>query len=267
MRSMLFVPGDRPERFEKACASGADGVIVDLEDAVAPQAKAEARERLAQWLSPQRDVFVRINAPRSPWFEADLRLVRLPGVRGVVLPKAERVEDIEEVAAASASGRVLPLIETALGVHLAVALAAARGVDRLLFGTIDFQLDMRIGGDDLELLHFRSHLVLASRLAGLPPPVDGVCKALDDPERLVRETRRARALGFGGKLVIHPRQVAVVNAAFAPTAEEIAWARRVLSASASAQGAAMQLDGQMVDRPVLLEAQRILSQVNQGEGA
>jgi citrate lyase subunit beta/citryl-CoA lyase len=264
MRSFLFVPGDRAERFDKAVASGADAVIVDLEDAVAPQSKATARAALADWLAPHRAVLIRVNAPGTPWFDADMALVGLPGVRGVVLPKAERVHDIETAAQACATGVVLPLIETALGMHNVAALASTPGVQRLVFGTVDFQLDLRIRGDGLELLAFRSQLVMVSRVAGLQAPVDGVCLTLDDEEQLQRDALRARALGFGGKLCIHPRQIGPVNRAFAPTPEEVAWARRVAGAAADSAGSAVQLDGQMVDRPVLLQALSILDEIKQG---
>jgi citrate lyase subunit beta/citryl-CoA lyase len=259
MRSLLFVPGDRPERFDKACASGADAVVIDLEDAVAPQDKSKARDAVGSWVSPQRDVLVRVNAPGTPWFDADMELVRLPGVRGVVLPKAERKEEVEAVADACRSGAVLPLVETALGLHSAAELATSRGVQRLVFGSIYFQADLRIRGDELELLFYRSQLVLISRVAGLAPPVDGVCLALDDPGQLQREAVRARAYGIGGKLCIHPRQLETVNRTFAPTPQE----QRVLSAAANASGSAVQLDGQMVDRPVLLQAQLIMSETKQ----
>lgn len=264
MRTLLFVPADRPDRFEKALASGADAVIVDLEDAVAPEAKAFAREELARWLHPGRRVLVRINAPGTDGFDADLSILKLPGVRGVVLPKAEHARDVRRVAASTA-GVVLPLIETALGMRNAYTIASIRGVDRLLFGTIDFQLDMGMEGDDTELLFFRSRLVWISRLAGLPSPVDGVSLSVDSTEQLLSDTRRARALGFGGKMCIHPRQVAVVNAAFAPSARSVEWARRVVAAAAHAGGAAIKLDGRMIDRPVLLRAHGVLEEVSKRE--
>jgi len=264
MRTLLFVPADRPDRFEKALASGADAVIVDLEDAVAPDAKASAREELARWLHPERQVLVRINAPGTDWFDADLSILKLPGVRGVVLPKAEHVRDVRRVAACT-SGLVLPLVETALGMRSAYRIASIKGVARLLFGTIDFQLDTGIEGDDTELLFFRSKLVWISRLAGLPSPVDGVSLSVDSGEQLRTDTRRARALGFGGKMCIHPRQVAVVNAAFAPSAQAVEWARRVVAAAAHAGGGAVKLDGQMIDRPVLLRAHGVLEDIRRGE--
>lgn len=256
-RSYLFVPGDRAERIAKARASGADAVIVDLEDAVAPPNKPAARAAAAAALDPAQPVVLRINGADTTWFDDDARLAAHAGVAAVLLPKAASVEAIAAVRAAAAKP-VLALVETAAGMANLAALAAAPGIARLVFGSIDFQLDLDIDDDDQALLAFRSQLVLASRVAELPPPVDGVTTALDDADRIEKEARRARALGFGGKLCIHPKQVAIVNAAFSPTAEQIAWARRVVDTAANAAGAAVAVDGKMVDAPVLARARRLL---------
>ncbi|NEX60458.1 HpcH/HpaI aldolase/citrate lyase family protein [Noviherbaspirillum galbum] len=255
-RSYLFVPASRPERFERACAAGADAVIVDLEDAVPPAGKTAARDALRAWLSPRHEVLVRINAADTEWFENDLALCGMPGVAGVVLPKADSADVIGRVAAAGCR-RIYPLMESGAGFARLQEVAAASGVRRLMFGSIDLKLDLGIEGDDEELAFFRSQLVLASRLAGLAPPVDGVCTAIDAEEEVRRDTLRARRFGFGGKLCIHPRQIGAVHAGFAPTAEEAAWAVRVLQAARDAQGAAVALDGKMIDRPVILRAERI----------
>jgi len=257
-RSYLFVPGNRPERFEKALGSGADAVIVDLEDAVPPEGKAAARAAVARWLAPQRPVLIRINGADTPWFAEDLALCAQAGVAGVMVPKAERVADLQRVATVAAGGAVLPLIETAAGFENLRALAGAESVQRLVFGSIDFQLDLGILDD--ELTAFRSQLVLVSRIANLVAPVDGVCTAIDDTEQLQRDTTRARRLGFGAKLCIHPRQVETVNQGFVPSEAELAWARRVLAAAAQARGAAVALDGKMIDRPVILRAQAIVDE-------
>lgn len=261
-RSWLFVPGNRPERFEKALASGPDAVIVDLEDAVAPADKGAAREAVAAWLSPDRPVYLRINGADTEWFADDLELVGHPGVAGVVLPKAEAADVLARVAVRLAPAAVLlPLVETGFGVARAETLAAQPRVLRLMFGTIDFQLDLGIDGEGEELAFFRSKLVLASRLAGVQPPIDGVTTAIRDLDRLQADTQRARRMGFGGKLCIHPDQVATVNRAFAPSDEELAWARKVVEAAGAADGAAVAIDGKMVDRPVLLKAQRMIAEV------
>lgn len=258
-RSYLFVPGNRPERFDKACAAGADAVIVDLEDAVPSADKAAAREALAAWLSPRQQVLVRINSADSDWFEDDLALCARPGVAGIVLPKAEHEASLAKLAAAGAPA-ILPLIESGLGLWNAAALARLPRVSRLVFGSIDFSFDMGIQEGHETLLYARSQLVLASRVAGIAAPVDGVTTTFDQPERVHADTLRARALGFGGKLCIHPKQVAPVHEAFAPTAEEVAWAGRVVAAAAAAQGGAVALDGKMVDRPVILIAQQMLEE-------
>lgn len=261
-RSYLFVPGNRPDRYAKACASAAHAVIVDLEDAVAPGEKAHAREALAQWLAPQRRVLVRVNAPGSEWFADDLRLCAHPAVRGVVLPKVERAEEVDAVTEGSGARPVFPLIESARGLWNALAIAQVRNVQALLFGALDFQAD--VGATDDDLVHARSQLVLVARVAGITPPVDGVTQAIADQAALRRDCARARALGFGGKLCIHPGQVDVVNQCFAPSADELAWARRVVDAFEASSGNAASLEGRMIDRPVLLKAQAILAEA---EGA
>jgi citrate lyase subunit beta/citryl-CoA lyase len=258
-RSYLFVPGNRPERFDKACAAGADAVIVDLEDAVPPGEKAAARASLAAWLSPGKPVLVRINAFDTAWFEDDLQLCASPGVAGIVLPKAELEAAVARVAAAGANA-ILPLIESGLGLWNAALLARLPRVERLVFGSIDYSLDLNIQESHETLLHARSQLVLASRVAGIAAPVDGVTASFDDPARVQADTLRARALGFGAKLCIHPKQVGPVHQAFAPTADELDWAAHVVAAAGAAQGGAVAVDGRMVDRPVILIAQQMLEE-------
>ncbi len=259
-RALLFVPGSRADRFDKALAAGASAVIIDLEDAVAPPDKDAARAALAAWLRPDHAVIVRINSADTPWFNDDLALCGAPGVAGVMLPKAEQAETLAQVAAAGARG-LLPLVETAAGIANLAALARAPGVWRLAFGSIDLQVDLGLkDATEDELLPFRLQLVLASRLAGIGAPVDGVSTAIGDAGRLAQDVARARRLGFGGKLCIHPKQVALVQAGMAPSAAERAWARRVTDAAAAAGGAAVAVDGKMVDKPVLLRAAAILGE-------
>jgi len=261
-RSYLFVPGNRPERFAKACASGAHAVIVDLEDAVPAAQKAAARAAIADWLSPERPVLVRVNAVDTEWFADDAAMCRHPGVAGVVLPKTETPEHLAALAArAGAKIPALPLIETAAGLWGALAIAKARGVARLIFGSIDFQVDVGVRGDD-QLDFHRAQLVLVSRVGGIDAPVDGVSEAIDDVDALARDVARARRQGFGGKLCIHPKQVAAVNEGFRPTTAEVDWAKRVVAADAEAKGAAVAVDGKMVDRPVMLKARAILAEAS-----
>lgn len=279
--SYLFVPGNRPERFDKACASGAHAVILDLEDAVSADAKSEARAAIGAWLQalPRREpqwrqakggpaIALRINATSTPWFIGDLELCRQPGVDLVLLPKAEHVDGIAELTRALAPGAaVLPLIESALGIERLASIASAPRVCRLAFGTLDFRVDLGLGSDnerapddqEHELAYFRSRIVLASKVTGLQAPVDGVTASIDDAARIEGEARRARKFGFGGKLCIHPKQVESVHRAFRPTADQVDWARRVLAAVAQSGGSAIQVEGRMVDRPVILEAESILA--------
>jgi citrate lyase subunit beta/citryl-CoA lyase len=258
-RSYLFVPGDRPERIGKARASGADAVVVDLEDAVAPASKVAARDAVAGALDAAAPVVLRVNGADTAWFADDARLAAHPGVAVVMLPKAATAEAVAALRSASGGKPVLALVESAAGMANVAALAATAGVARLVFGSIDFQLDLDIADDDLALLAFRSQLVLASRLANLPAPVDGITPAFDDAARIEAEARRARSLGFGAKLCIHPKQVAIVNGAFSPSAAELAWAQRVVDAAAAADGAAVAVDGRMDDAPVLARARRLLA--------
>ncbi len=259
-RSFLFVPGNRPERFDKACASGADAVILDLEDAVAPPQKDAAREAVGRWLQSGGRAWLRLNACETAWHEDDLALLASPGVAGVVLPKSERVDELQSLATRAGAGTpIMPLIETALGLWNAHAIAGAPGVARLAFGSVDFQLDTGISGDGDELLFARSQLVLVSRVAGRLPPVDGVTVDLDNPEVLDADVTRARRMGFGGKLCIHPRQVAGINTGFLPPAAEVEWARQVMSAAQAAGDNAVRLDGKLIDKPIIERARAVLS--------
>ena len=247
-RSFLFVPGDRPDRFAKAAAAGADVVVLDLEDAVAQAAKEAARAHVAAWLAEGHTAVVRVNAAGTPWHAGDLAAVR--DAAAVMVPKAERPADLD------VHPSVLPLVETARGIAAAAELCAVDGVVRPVFGSIDFAED--IGVDPLSrtaLLHARSTLVLAAAVAGCAPPVDGATMALSDVDVVRADTRHAVELGFTAKLCVHPKQVPVVHEALRPSEEEVAWARSVLAAG---DGVAA-VGGQMVDRPVLLRARRVLA--------
>ena len=265
-RTYLFVPGTRPERFAKALTSGADVVILDLEDAVAADDKAAARGPIANWFAgaapaDRARIVVRINDAVSPWFAEDLLALREAGVTGVLLPKAESAQQVAAVKSALPGAQVLALIESARGV-VEVDAVAAGGASRLVFGTLDFALDLDLDltADASGLAYAASRIALASRVAGLPAPVAGVTPQLDDADRLLADLAIARRLGFGAKLCIHPSQVKPIHAALRPSAEAIAWARRVLAADAASPGTA-RLAGRMVDRPVVLQAQRTLSLV------
>lgn len=265
-RSLLFVPGNRPERFLKAAQSGADAVVLDLEDAVPLAQKDAARDAIgqqwAQLLALQVPLVVRINAADSAAWPADLAaLARLPQLAAVMVPKAESAETLRQAHQALAGVALLPLIESAAGYDALAPIAAAPGVLRLVLGHIDFMADtgLQCSDDERELAPLRFAIAMATRRQRLAPAIDGVTVAIDDAQRLREDTQRALRFGFGAKLCIHPRQVAGVHEALAPSAAELDWARRVVAADAAAAGAAVQLDGRMVDAPVVLQARRVLA--------
>ncbi|PWL17621.1 CoA ester lyase [Falsochrobactrum shanghaiense] len=251
--SPLFVPANRPDRFEKAAASGADAIILDLEDAVSVEAKIEARSALRTDFTAL-PVLVRINGTGTLFHEDDLAAVRKLPIAAVMLPKAEVGASLDKIAASGLP--VVALIETARGIAYAREIASMPFVVRLVFGSIDFSADMGCAHTREALLAARSELVLSSRLAGLEAPVDGVTTSIDDALLIASDARHARELGFGGKLAIHPRQIAAIREGFQPEASEVAWAQKVL---ASGDGATA-IDGAMVDEPVRLRARAILKQ-------
>ena len=266
-RTYLFVPGNRPDRFAKALASGTDAVVLDLEDAVAPQDKAAARDAIARWAADagpldRARAVVRINEAASPDFVDDLRMLRESGLFDTMCPKVESPATLRSVREGLPGARVLALVESARGIADIDAIAAAPGVTRLVFGTLDFALDLDLDiTDQADGLSFAaSRLAIASRVAGLPSPVAGVTPQIDDDARLRADLAWARRHGAGAKLCIHPRQVAPIHDALAPTPQAVDWARRVLAADAASPGAA-RLDGRMIDRPVVLQAQRTLQRL------
>jgi citrate lyase subunit beta / citryl-CoA lyase len=267
-RTLLFVPANRPERFEKAARSGADAIILDLEDSVPTADKAAARENVAaSWTQLLRQgvpVVVRINAQGSAAGSDDLAaLAKLPGLAAVMVPKVESTEMLEQVRSALKGIAMLPLVETAAGFDAVKSLAGASGVLRLVVGDIDFLADMGMSCDEqeAELIPLRFAVAMATRLHGLAPAIDGVTVQTGDERRLRDDTLRARRFGFGAKLCIHPQQIAVVHDALAPSPAELDWARRVVETDLASEGAAVQLDGRMVDLPVVLQAKRLLAQV------
>lgn len=264
----LFVPADRPERLPKALAAGADAVIVDLEDAVDPAHKAAARAALHQALlsAPNANgndsasacaLWVRVNAVDTPWFAEDLDLLRThtKTLAGLMLPKAESARDVDALQALDLP--VIALVESARGLLGLAALAAHADVVRLAFGSADLARDL--GCEDAwdTLLPHRASLVQHAAAAGLPAPIDGVSFALDQPEQVASDARQALRLGFGAKLCIHPAQVAACRQGFTPTDAQQQWARAVLAAAAGDSGA-QRVAGQMIDRPVVERARRLL---------
>jgi citrate lyase subunit beta/citryl-CoA lyase len=262
----LFVPGNRPERFEKALASGADAIVLDLEDAVEPALKDEARAAVRRWLGTRPvgvPKLVRINDASTSWFAGDLAVLSDPAIDGVVLPKTEDSAQVATVAdAIGPEAVVIPLIESARGLQAVNAIASSPRVQRLAFGSLDFGADLNLSGDERGLTAPALTLSIASRCAGIAAPIAGVTARIDDDEALALDTAWARAIGFTAKLCIHPRQIAPVRRGMGPTDAEREWARRVIKATERSSGA-VKVDGQMVDRPVILKAQSILERASQ----
>ncbi len=261
----LFVPGDRLDRLANARASGAGAVIVDWEDALAPPGRPAARAALAGHEALAADgvpVLVRISAQRTPDHSIDVAaLAGIARIHAVMLAKAESVEALEAVSQALGGRPVIALIETPLG--LARARDLARASARLAFGSLDYATALRARHAPESLSLARQELVLASALAGRPGPLDGVTTALDDPEAVLRDAERAAALGFGGKLLVHPRQVAPAREGFAPSPEDVARAERI-AAAVGTGAAAVALDGAMVDPPVIAWAEDVLGRARGG---
>ena len=256
-RSFLFVPANRPDRFEKAASSGAHRVIVDLEDAVAPEDKDAARGHVAQW-EGRSTAIVRINGADSPWFDNDMAMIANSGVTMLMVPKADPAALDLAAGYLGLRCRAIALIETVAGYANLRTIGKIPVVSQLAFGNLDFGVDAGVTELARELDPVRLQIVLESRFAGLLAPIEGVTTAWSDTEAFSAEVRRSKALGFGAKLCIHPAQVGLVNDAFLPTPEEIVWAQRVMDATAGRSGA-IALDGKMIDGPVIDRARLILA--------
>lgn len=254
-RSLLFVPGDRPDRFEKAVASGADAVILDLEDAVAPGAKSAALGHVLSWLEHRSGAVVRVNAAGTPWHAAEIAaLARTDAL--VMVPKADASEDLATIRSV-VGDRIVALIETARGLRSADEVCAAPGVVRVALGNVDLARELGVDPDSHAAMSYaRGRVIAAAAAAGIAAPIDGVTTKLDSPEALARDLVVTRELGFGGKLCIHPSQVADVNDALRPTSDELDWARRIMEHAAT--GGVSVVDGVMVDPPVLARAAALL---------
>jgi citrate lyase subunit beta/citryl-CoA lyase len=241
--------------------AGADAVIVDLEDAVLPQHKSHARRAVAELPDSAASIYVRVNAVGTHDFNLDVAAVMQAGVSGIVLPKVERREEIDALMALMpAALPVVALIETARGLDHLPELARHPAISRVAFGGVDFALDVGCSADSTTIKMTRSTLVLACRAAGLPAPIDGVTISMQS-DVLERDAHDAKAMGFGGKLCIHPGQLECTNRAFQPSDREIEWARRVTAQAANIEAGALLVDGELVDRPVLERAKRILAEV------
>jgi len=261
LTTYLFVPATHTVRIAKAFASGAHAVIADLEDAVDASDKDAARQQLSDYLQAwpaARELWVRINAVDTPWFADDLALLKQhrASLAGVMLSKTQSSADLQRLDCALP---VMALIESAKGLLALADICQHRQLVRLAFGSADLSRDLGCEDATDVLAPMRAQLVIHSAAAGLLPPVDGVTFALDDPQRVQTDAAHAARCGFGAKLCIHPKQVGIVKAAFMPSEEELAWAHRVVEADKASNGGAVKLDGRMIDRPVVLLAQRTIA--------
>ena len=282
IRTALFVPGNRPDRVEKAFNTEADVIIIDLEDAVPLSEKETTRSKVREKVTQFADrmILVRINALGSPFIEGDLEEAIVKDVNGIMLPKVEKADDIHEInnlllkiektrSLPDGSIRLFPLIESAAAVqHIYDIVSTKTKPERIYtvaFGAADYTLDMHIEMtmEGIELFYARSRISIACRAAGIAPPIDTPFMIdLRDTEALISDAKRAKELGFQGKLVIHPQQVELCNRVFSPTQEEIARAEKIVQAfeEAEASGmAAIQVEGKFIDYPIVKRARDILS--------
>ncbi len=265
----LFAPGNEPLKGAKAIASAAHAVILDLEASVPAASKEQARSDVRELIRAHQDararLWVRVN-PVGPEFDRDVRGIDWSAVAGAMLAQAEDPSALQMLADAGAS-RLIPLVESARAFERLPALAAVPGVERFAIGTWDLLLDLGIlsvsDPDESELIwQLRGQLVLASRQAGLQPPIDGVCATLDDDELFVRACRRAQQLGFGGKLLIHPRQIQMADDVFRPDAERLQLAGEMIDAYERALKdglGVVRVRGRMVDKPMIEQARALLA--------
>ena len=278
IRSFLFAPANHARRAEKSLTVGADAVILDLEDAVAISEKPGARPLAVAALQKPRSClgYIRVNGAATPFCHEDIVAVVQPGIDGIVLPMAESAADVqiadwligqlERQRGLPVGGiDLMPIVETAKGVNnIDAILSAGTRLRRVAFGAADYALDLGVAWtrDEREGRYARERLAVASRAHGAEPPLDSVWARLDDEEGLAASNRTAQELGFQGKMCIHPNQIGPVNAAFTPSAEEVAFARRVVAAFAEAEAAgsaAFQIDGKFVDYPIVRRAEALVA--------
>lgn len=268
----LYAPGDRPEVVTKALASGADVVIVDLEDAVAPDRKEYARAATAELLSEPSPVpvHVRVNALNTPWAAADLKtLSPLPGLSALRLPKVTSPAEVVRGAegASPAEGGAVPLyalLESALGVERAYAIATSHpALKGIALGEADLRADLG-ARSDTALDWPRSRVLLAARAASLPPSAQSIYPDTRDLDSLAHSCARGRTLGFLGRTAIHPRQLPIIERAYLPTQEEIDSAEEILQAAAKEPGAQALPNGRFIDPAIVASAHRTLSLAHRG---
>lgn len=277
MRSWLFVPGNNARMLRKILELDADVFIIDLEDSISIEEKHKARTTSVNASSSLlgKNYYFRVNTLNSEWFIDDVKAAAGTKAKGIILPKAETRGDIDKVvrilddveaeySLPSDSLELVPLIESALGVYNAFDIATtSKRIKRLVFGSVDFTLDInaKLTKEGTELLYARSHLVVASRAAGIESPIDAIFTGIHDGEGLQNDAGRARQLGFQGKLVIHPNQIEIVNRTYSPSKEEVSEAKAIVTAYEKALSngiASIQMDGKMIDLPVFEQAKKIM---------
>ncbi|MEO1038483.1 MAG: CoA ester lyase [Pseudomonadota bacterium] len=260
MRSLLFVPGSRPDRIAKALAAGADAVCVDLEDAVAPDAKAEARSAVIEALKAGGGFGVRVNALRTAWGCADVAALAEAGAAPdfIMIPKADHPVEVELVGQAlDHAAPLIPVIESAVGLDAASWTCAVKGVSAALFGGGDYSADLCVEMEWEALFHARATVANACAAAGVAA-IDVPYLDVKDETGLASETRRVKALGYTAKACIHPAQISTVNAVFTPSAAELDEARAVIAALDDAGGGAALLNGKLIEAPIIRRARRVL---------
>lgn len=281
-RTMLFAPANDLRKVGKALMLNADGTVLDLEDAVAISEKANARNALKEALAlPRRgDVFIRVNSVQTEFILSDLLAAVTEGVKGLVVAKSESAEEIRQVdwlmgkiekerGLAEGSMEIIPFIESANAIVNAFSIASSSlRVSRMFFGGVDYVLDIgtTFSKEGSEIFYARSQLVVASRAAGIEPPIDTVYPHFKDIEGLVADAKLVRQMGFQGKLAIHPAQIDPLNEVFTPTPEEIAWAQKIVTVfdDLESKGQAIfQVDGKMIEYPIANRARRIIALADQ----
>lgn len=263
MRSALFVPANRPDRFPKALASGADAVIIDLEDTISPDGKRKARDNIANFVdtNPKARFWVRINDGTTSWFDDDLSLCRsLPAVSGIVLPKANRAQHVHIVSGAGKP--LMPVIEAAAGLRELPEIAKASGVMRLSFGILDLMVELGTRPHTAAAMEIQNQIrfliLMSSCMHGLARPMDCVYADFSDLDGFEQSAVFARDMGFGGVLCIHPNQIPIAHGVFQALPEELDWAQRVVDHADKTGEYTFRMDGRMVDLPLIERARRIL---------
>lgn len=267
IKTWLFVPATRIDRVAKAFASGADAVIVDLEDAVAPEDKAKAREALQLYYdsADYQPIWLRINKAGSDEYKKDVVLCQqMPNLAGVLLAKAEQAADIEYVHQLT-DLPVIALIETALGLYQIDNMAKAKGLAAFSYGFLDLCNDMyvQVGtkAADIVTNQIRYQLILTSKVHQLLAPIDTVYTDFNDDKGLGQRVQLWSQMGMSGMLCVHPKQVAIVKQSLQPTEEELLFAQRVVDEYERSGQAIFRIDGEMVDAPVIARARQLLGQL------